>query len=58
MSTTAEWIDKVSEIADTLEGMANMKLQEATAYHKGYVQACEDFGREMRLAIRSQTDIL
>lgn len=57
MSTTAEWIDKVSEIADTLEGMANMKLQEATAYHKGYVQACEDFGREMRLAICSQTDI-
>lgn len=56
MSTTAEWIDKVHEITDTLEGMANVKLQEATAYHKGYMKACEDFGREMRLYISSQTD--
>lgn len=56
MFTTAEWIDRVHEITDTLEHAANMELQKATAYRDGYVKACEDFGREMRLYISSQTD--
>ena len=41
-------VDKVHEITDMLEHQANAKLNEATAYHNGYVHACEDFGRAIR----------
>lgn len=41
-------VDKVYEIEEALEGKANIELQRATAYHKGYIQACEDFGRAIR----------
>lgn len=40
--------NELHEIADMLEHRANAKLNEATAYHNGYVQACEDFGRAIR----------
>lgn len=50
-----EWIDKVHAITDALEQRANerlaMEIQKATEYREGYVQACEDFGREMRHAV-------
>lgn len=51
MLTVGEWVDKVHEITDRLEHQAGIELQKATSYHKGYVQACEDFGREMRRVI-------
>lgn len=35
-------IEKINEIVDMLEGKASKDLQRATAYHDGYVQACED----------------
>ena len=44
-------VDNAHETADMLESMANMDLLKAQAYHNGYVQAREDFGREMRKAI-------
>lgn len=46
-----ELIEKTNEITDQLEHEASKKLNEAQAYHKGYVQACEDFGRALRLAV-------
>lgn len=54
MTTAREWIEKVHEITDTLEHQANTELQKATSYHKGYMQACEDFGREMRRLISEE----
>lgn len=51
MQTVKELVDKVHEITDMLEHQAGIELQKATAYHKGYVQACEDFGRKIRQAI-------
>lgn len=44
-------LDKVYEITDMLERKANDELNKATAYHEGYIQACEDFGREIRLKL-------
>lgn len=41
-------VDKVNEITDALEHKANAELQKATAYHNGFMQACEDFGRAIR----------
>lgn len=46
-----EIIDKANEITDQLEHEASKKLNEALAYHKGYVEACEEFGRRMREAV-------
>ena len=40
--------DEVYEITDMLERKANDELNKATAYHAGYIKACEDFGREIR----------
>ena len=55
MPTVGEWVDKTHEITDMLEQSANTlcedKILKATSYRDGYVQACEDFGREMRKAI-------
>lgn len=52
MLTVAEWVDKVHEITNQLESESSKKLnseiQRAQAYHDGYVQACEDFGKIMR----------
>ena len=47
-------IEKTNEITDRLEHEASKKLNEAQAYHKGYVQACEDFGRAIRLEVYGQ----
>lgn len=49
-----ELINKTNEITDRLEHEASKKLSEAHAYHKGYIQACEDFGRALRLEIYDQ----
>lgn len=55
MQTLGEWSDKVNEIEDTLEHKAiencDEYIRKAQSYRDGYVQACEDFGREMRKAI-------
>lgn len=49
-----ELIKKTREITDRLEYEVMKKLNEAQAYHKGYVQACEDFGKEIRSEIYDQ----
>ena len=54
MLTVSEQIDKVHEITDELECKASEKLAKAQEYHRGYVQACEDFGREMRRVISNE----
>lgn len=46
-----ELIKKTNEITDRLEQESSKKLNEAQAYHKGYIQACEDFGRALRLEV-------
>ena len=47
----SEMTDKVYEIQDELERRAKIELQEATTYHKGYIKACEDFSRALRIAV-------
>ena len=47
-------IDMSHDIADKLQNEASAKLSEAQTYYKGYVQACEDFGRRLRQEIYSQ----
>ena len=54
MLAVGEWANKVHEITDTLEHQAGIELQKAISHHKGYVQACEDFGREMRRMISEE----
>lgn len=49
-------IDKSHEIADELQRIAAIKLSEARAYHDGYVQACEDFGRRLRQEIINEAN--
>jgi len=55
MLKVGEWLDKTHEIADTLQREAAIQcgkeMERATAYKDGYVQACEDYAREMRHAI-------
>lgn len=41
-------IDETHKITDELEHEATLKLKDAQAYYKGYVQACEDYGRRIR----------
>lgn len=40
--------DKIHEITDRLEKAAGKKFRNAQAYYEGYVQACEDFSRNIR----------
>lgn len=49
--TSRELTDKIHEITDQLERQAGIELQKATSYHDGYIKACEDFGRVMRMTI-------
>ena len=58
MLTVGEWVDKGHEITYTLEHKATESCDEyirkAQSYRDGYIQACEDFGREMRRAISKE----
>lgn len=56
MLENQELIKKTNEITDRLEHEATKKLNEAQAYHKGYIQACEDFGRALRLEVYEQNE--
>ena len=56
MTTVRERVDKVHEITDTLERKANIEMQKSISHHQGYIQACEDFGREMRRMISEEQD--
>lgn len=47
--TEQEIINKSNEITDMLQQASSKRLNEAQAYHEGYMQACEDFGRALRL---------
>lgn len=49
-------IDETHKITDELEREATKKLNEAQAYYKGYVQACEDYGRKIRQVIYENID--
>ena len=50
-------VDQTHEIADMLETQANIELQKATSYHKGYIQACEDFGQALRSNIENKENV-
>lgn len=54
-------LDKVHEITDTLERKAVENCDDynrkAQAYRDGYIQACEDFGREIRHAISTDRNL-
>lgn len=58
MQTLGEWADKVNEITDVLEQKAvkdcDNCVTKAQSYRDGYIQGCEDFGREMRRLIRGE----
>lgn len=54
--TEQEIINKSNEITDMLQQESSKKLNEAQAYHKGYVQACEDYGRALRLEVYEQNE--
>lgn len=47
--------DQVHKITDKLEHEANLekakRINEIEAYYAGYNQACEDFGRKIRLEL-------
>ena len=47
-------IDVSHKIADELEHEVDKKMLEMEAYQKGYIQACEDFGRRLRMIIYEQ----
>ena len=49
-----EIIDISHDITNELQHEASVKLSEAQAYYKGYVQACEDFGRRLRQEMYTQ----
>lgn len=54
-------LDKVHEITDRLEHQAtencNESIRKAQSYRDGYIQACEDFGREIRRAISADRNL-
>ena len=49
-------IDETHKITDALEHEAANKLNDAQAYYKGYVQACEDYGRKIRQMVYSEVE--
>lgn len=49
-------IDMSHKITDKLQHEASMKLQREMAYHDGYIQACEDFGRRLRQSIYEENN--
>ena len=55
MLTVGEWGDKTHEIADALENKEKLQyakeVERAAAYRDGYIQACEDYAKEMCHAI-------
>lgn len=51
-----EIIERINKTTDELEHEAAARLNEQQAYHSGYVQACEDFGRRLRGSIIQNTD--
>ena len=55
MLTVGEWLDKTEEIANELEKAADTlctkEINRAKAYREGYIQACEDFNKQIICAI-------
>ena len=49
-------IDETHKITDELERKATEALNDAQAYYKGYVQACEDYGRRIRQMVYANPD--
>ena len=49
-------IDETHKITEALEHEATQKLNDAQAYYKGYVQACEDYGRRIRQMVYSEVE--
>lgn len=48
--------DRVNNITDELQHEAEEKLAKEQAYYGGYIQACEDFGRRMRMEIAKEAE--
>lgn len=51
-----EWMDKINDIEDMLEDKARkdctLRVEKAESFRDGYIAACEEFGRQIRRAIR------
>lgn len=56
-----KWKKKVEEICNTLEQQAEeecvKKINNADAYKNGYIQACEDFYKELRRVKTEKSEI-
>ena len=54
-------LDQVHEITDILEHKAvencDEYIRKAQSYRDGYIQACEDFGREISRAISTDRNL-
>ena len=54
-------LDQVHEITDILEHKAvencDEYIRKAQSYRDGYIQACEDFGREIKRAINTDRNL-
>lgn len=53
-----EWMDEINGIEDTLEDKARkdcaLRVEKAKSFRDGYIAACEEFGRQVRRAIRTE----
>ena len=51
-----EWMDKINDIEDMLEDKARkdceLRVEKSESFRDGYIAACEEFGRQIRRAIR------
>lgn len=56
----SEMLDKIHKITDILEHKAtedyDRYIRKAQSYRDGYIQACEDFSREMRKVVYGEED--
>lgn len=51
-----EWIDMINNIEDTLKNKTRkdctLRVEKAYSFRDGYIAACEEYGRRIRMAIR------
>lgn len=55
-----EWMDRINDIEDMLEDKARkdctLRVEKAESFRDGYIAACEEFGRQIRRAIRVEVN--
>ena len=53
-----EWMDRINDIEDMLEDKARkdctLRVEKTESFRDGYIAACEEFGRQVRRAIRTE----